>query len=77
MTAAVTGGDARDVSPGTLPVPGYASLARRMTGVHESTVSRRCTNPGFGMLTMRRAEEISRVLGCSVKDLFEEEGPAA
>ena len=41
-------------------------------GVHEVTVGRWCTNEGFGMLTMRKAEAIARHLGCSVKDLFEE-----
>lgn len=49
-------------------------LARRL-GVDENTVGRWKTDGGVGSLTLRRAAEAARVLGCSVADLFDD-GPA-
>ena len=43
-------------------------------GVHEVTVSRWATDRGISSMSLRTAEEVARVVGCRVSDLYREGG---
>lgn len=49
------------------------SLSREL-GVHRNTVGSWCKDRGVAAMTLARASEVARALGCRVDDLFEDEG---